>query len=67
MPNSVITMLIQVRADGSVGAVVIKASGGTSLIDAAAEAYVRKIHWKAGTLNGKPVETTILYSLPLPS
>jgi hypothetical protein len=60
--TSTITLLIEVLVDGSVGQVEIKASAGAEL-DAAAQSYVRRLHWVPGIVAGKPTAMKVLYSL----
>lgn len=58
-----IILLIEVRADGSVGDIDIKASSGDPRTDAAAVAYVSKLHWRPALRQGNATTMRILYSV----
>lgn len=62
-PSATIILLIEVRADGSVGDVEVKASSGNSQIDAAAVAYVGNLRWKPALREGSATTMRILYSV----
>lgn len=62
-PSATIILLIEVRADGSVGDVEVKASSGDSTIDSAAVAYVGRLHWQPALRDGNATAMRILYSV----
>lgn len=62
---AVVTFLVEVRADGSVGQIEIKASSGAQSLDEAAEAYVRRLRWKPAIAGNVPIAMKVLYSLNL--
>jgi TonB family protein len=59
----IVILLIEVRADGSVGDVDVKASGGDAQTDAAAVAYVRKLRWKPAVKKGTATTMKVLFSV----
>ena len=63
--SAAIVLLVDVLPDGSTGDVSVKLSGGRSVIDAAAIAYVRALHWIPAVLDGKSVKSHILFGVNL--
>ena len=55
---------VQVRADGTAGAVEIKSSSGYPLLDESARSTVQAWRFKPATVDGKPV--TEWYQLAVP-
>jgi protein TonB len=66
--EGIVTLLVEVREDGSVGEVTVKESSGHELLDRAAVAGVRRWEFRPATVRGRParswVEVPVKFDLP---